>query len=219
MHQSGRCLDRRRRGPYNFFIKGPTNHSNDAHQSFSQFLLVPLFTTSQGFRTLIMSLRAVLLSSLFFFSGFAAAGISAPSCSSSTWSWTSNSLGQSACTVAAFMMSTCNGGSFTINPLLPGNAYSGPSGSDDSNLCKCNTIAYSLLSACDACQGAEWISWTEYISNCTEVELASTFPNPVPAGTSVPLWAFIDVTIEGTWDSISAAIVGDTPEAGPGTIL
>jgi hypothetical protein len=90
------------------------------------------FHSSQGFRT-PMSLLALLLSSLLFFSGFAAAGIYAPDCSLS-WEWvcicrfpyaffgcyrclirwhcvqTFNTLGQNACTVAAFMMSTCSGG-------------------------------------------------------------------------------------------------------------
>ncbi|KAF8477810.1 hypothetical protein DFH94DRAFT_855028 [Russula ochroleuca] len=171
-----------------------------------------------------MSLLAVLLSSLFFFSGIqvaAAAAISAPGCSSSTWSWTSNKQGQSACTVAAYMLSSCSGGSFTVAPLASSSqAYPGPTGgSDDADLCLCNTITYSLLSACDACQGSEWVSWATYKTNCTSVQAASSFPNPVPVGTSVPLWALIDVTVEGTWDPITAAIVGDTPEAGPGTVI
>jgi len=166
-----------------------------------------------------MSLLAVLLSSLFFFSGFAAAGISAPSCSS-TWAWTSNAQGQSACTVAAYMLSTCSGGSFTVDPLANSSySYPGPTGSNDADLCLCNTITYSLLSACDACQGSEWVSWATYKTNCTKVQAPSTFPNPVPAGTSVPLWTLIDVTIEGTWDPIAAAIIGDAPELGPGTKL
>ncbi|KAF8477808.1 hypothetical protein DFH94DRAFT_755939 [Russula ochroleuca] len=129
-----------------------------------------------------MSLRGVLaalLSSSFFFSGSAAASVYAPPNCTASYAWTSNSLNQSACTVAAYMMSTCNGGSFDISPLLDTkHSYTGPSGNDDSDLCKCNTIAYSLISACDACQGSEWIS----------------FPNPVPPGTSVPHWAF-DVTV------------------------
>jgi hypothetical protein len=141
-----------------------------------------------------MSLFAILLTSLFLF-GFAVAAISAPSCLA-TWEWVSmlsyllvdcylicghnvqtfNSLSQDPCTVAAYMLSTCNGGcqyyylscqslptrpfaAFVINPLQPGYSYSGPSGSDDTDLCECNTIAYSLISACDACQGEEWISY------------------------------------------------------------
>ncbi|KAF8466494.1 hypothetical protein DFH94DRAFT_781185 [Russula ochroleuca] len=54
---------------------------------------------------------AVSLASLFFFSSFAVAGIYAPGCSSSSWKWSFNKLDQNACTVAAYMISTCNGGS------------------------------------------------------------------------------------------------------------
>lgn len=46
---------------------------------------------------------------------------------------------------------------FTINALLPGQSYTGPTAIDGTNMCKCNTVAYNLLSACDACQGAVWI--------------------------------------------------------------
>jgi hypothetical protein len=86
------------------------------------------------------------------------------------------------------------------------------------------------------------LSWTEYISNCTEVELASTsvscccresfafdmipqVPQPCPSRNKCPplgfhrrhssLMKFLlrkrthgQLQIEGTWDSISAAIVG-----------
>ncbi|KAN0118968.1 hypothetical protein V8E52_004740 [Russula decolorans] len=120
----------------------------------------------------------------FFFPGFAIAVISAPDCRS-TWEWSFNSLGQSACMVAAFMMSTCNAGSFTVDPLPQGHSYPGPGGTDDSNLCKCSTVGYSLLSACAGCQGEHWISWSEYVTNCTTT-LPPSFPNPIPSGTLVP---------------------------------
>jgi hypothetical protein len=48
---------------------------------------------------------------------------------------------------------------FTINALAPGFHYTGPTGYDDTDLCKCNTVTYSLLSACVACQGEEWMSY------------------------------------------------------------
>jgi hypothetical protein len=80
-----------------------------------------------------MSPLAAPLVTFLFFSGFAAAQIYAPDCSL-TWEWvcflnaffylplppvdeltgcsqTFNSLDQNACTVAAYLMSTCNGGS------------------------------------------------------------------------------------------------------------
>jgi len=86
-------------------------------------------------------------------------------------------------------------------------------------LCKCNTVTYSLLSACVACQGEEWISWPKYMHNCSKVLPSSSFPNPVPHGTRVPYWVLIDVTIKDTWDALKAYTIGGTPEAGPGTLL
>jgi len=163
---------------------------------------------------------AAPFASLFLFSGFqvAVARIYAPDCGTS-WGWTFNSLGQNPCTVAAYLMSTCNGGSFTIKSLAPGHHYTGPSDYDDADSCMCNTVTYSLLSACAACQGEEWIWWPKYTYNCTNVLPASSFPNPVPDGTHVPYWALIDVTVKDTWDALNAYTIGVTPEAGPGTIL
>jgi len=86
-------------------------------------------------------------------------------------------------------------------------------------LCKCSTIGYNLLSACDACQGQTWIPWTEYITNCSETMPPSTFPNPVPSGTRVPKWALMDDTSVNLWDAITAETVGDSPEALPGAVL
>lgn len=46
---------------------------------------------------------------------------------------------------------------FSVPALLPGNHYTGPSVAGTTNLCKCNTVVYSLVSACGGCQGGEWI--------------------------------------------------------------
>jgi hypothetical protein len=89
---------------------------------------------------------------------------------------TYNSLGQNPCEVAAFLQSICYGGGqssfsriaslaissprteFHIPALPQGRAYNGPA-YGDSTLCKCSTIVYSLLSACDACQGDPWFKY------------------------------------------------------------
>ncbi|KAH8988001.1 hypothetical protein EDB86DRAFT_2075496 [Lactarius hatsudake] len=42
------------------------------------------------------------------------------------------------------------------------------------------------------------------------------FPNPVPAGTHVPQWALVDITLENFWSASTAQLVGDTPEIFPG---
>ncbi|KAF8463026.1 hypothetical protein DFH94DRAFT_481974 [Russula ochroleuca] len=146
-----------------------------------------------------MSLLATPLTFLLFFSGFAVAQIVSPNCES-TWSWSFNSLNQDPCKVAATMLGTCNGGTFTITPLQQGYLYYGPSGIDDSNLCKCSTVGYSLLSACGGCQGQTWVTWSEYSFNCTRTLPPSQFPNPVPSGIRVPHWALLDVTNENLWD-------------------
>ena len=144
-----------------------------------------------------MSLLVPPLASLIFLSGFAVAQIFGPNCRSS-WNWvcilsflqrilrplpdpvqTYNSLGQDPCTVAAYMLSTCSGGSelfvcmsvlhrqtllspffpaFTISPLQPGMEYFGPTALEEANLCLCSTVGYSLASACGGCQQGEWIS-------------------------------------------------------------
>jgi hypothetical protein len=48
---------------------------------------------------------------------------------------------------------------FIVDPLRPGYSYTGPSGIDDSDLCKCSTVGYSLISACAGCQGEDWIRY------------------------------------------------------------
>ncbi len=194
---------------------------------------------SQGYRTPIkMSLFAPPLISLLFFSSFAVAGIYAPDCSTTSaipgiWVcilsclqsrlWllpdlvavivqSFNSLGQNACMVAAFMISTCYGGcelfarllclvlapatslivsssfpAYTLDALAQGYSYGGPNGGD-STTCVCNTVTYSLISACGGCQGENWItydscshtsstlgahmsiiSWSEFVTNCTAI--------------------------------------------------
>ncbi|KAI0246200.1 hypothetical protein BJV78DRAFT_176386 [Lactifluus subvellereus] len=62
--------------------------------------------------------RLPILAPLLLLSGIVVAQINAPDCSP-TGQWTSNSLGQNACTVAAYLMASCNGGSWEILPLYP----------------------------------------------------------------------------------------------------
>ncbi|KAH9992127.1 hypothetical protein BJV77DRAFT_1003629 [Russula vinacea] len=136
-----------------------------------------------------------------------------PTCSAS-WSWTSNSLGQSPCEVAAYLQGVCDNGVFSIPVLVPGDSYVGPTGSSDaSDLCKCNTVVYSLMSACDACQDALWFSWNTWSFNCTSTDPITTFSNVVPNGTKVPGWAFLDVTKGGGyWNPTLSYQVGDNTE-------
>ncbi|KAH9973132.1 hypothetical protein BGW80DRAFT_286807 [Lactifluus volemus] len=166
----------------------------------------------------LQMLISAILTILSLFSAQVLAQIYYPDCTESGYGWTFNSIGQSPCEVAAFLLSTCNGGSWALQPLPQGYAYSGPN--SHGATCLCSTVQYSLLGACDACQGDTWFNWAYFSTNCTSGKVsASSFPNPVPAGTRVPHWALIDVTIEGTWDYNQSYTAGGLPEAPPGAII
>ncbi|KAI0275683.1 hypothetical protein BGY98DRAFT_1098726 [Russula aff. rugulosa BPL654] len=159
------------------------------------------------------------LVSLFFFSAIVVAQVNmTANCTDLSFLWTFNSIGQSPCIVAAYMLGTCYQGIYNIPPLLPGDAYVGPA-LGNSNTCECSTVGYSLISACVTCQGQEPFSYTEYTLNCTSRMPHSRFPNPVPAGIYVPYWAILDVTGENNWNADESYNAGDTPEYGPGAIF
>jgi len=166
--------------------------------------------------------RLVVFTFLLLLPGLAVALVTFPDCSADMlgmWQWTFNSLNQSACEVAAYLQSTCNDGTWQIDPLSPGGMYIGPSSPDSWAWCKCSTVAYSLVSACGSCQGGSWYTWPQYSTNCTSIPHPSTFPNPVPNGIRVPKWALLDITVDGSWAPSKASAVGDTPEVGPGGLM
>jgi len=56
------------------------------------------------------------------------------------------------------------------------------------------------------------ISYSTWSFNCTTIASPGTFPNPVPAGTRVPKWAYIDSSIGDSWNISAAQSIGDSPE-------
>ncbi|KAH9973136.1 hypothetical protein BGW80DRAFT_286870 [Lactifluus volemus] len=107
---------------------------------------------------------------------------------------------------------------FTLQPLPQGDTYAGPS--THTATCWCSTVLFSLLSACQECQGDPLSTWAYFSENCTRGNVpAASFPNPVPAGIRVPNWALIDITIEGIWDPSQSYVVGDLPEVPPGAMI
>ncbi|KAH9960178.1 hypothetical protein BC827DRAFT_1209690 [Russula dissimulans] len=84
------------------------------------------------------------------------------------WKWSYNSLGQNPCSVAASLEALCFGGEYVIDPLQSGHSYNGPL-YGESNSCQCNTVVYSLVSACGACQGSTWITWSQWSFNCSDI--------------------------------------------------
>jgi len=140
------------------------------------------------------------------------AQVSAPNCSDSSYAWSYNSLGQSPCLVVAYLAAVCNNGAFSISPLLPQHSYLGPNGPDNGDTCKCNTVAYNLISACDACQGESWTAYSSWSDNCTSVAAPGFFPDAIPAATRVPNWAYLDPAESGYWNESLAQSAGDSPE-------
>ncbi|THH17528.1 hypothetical protein EW146_g3302 [Bondarzewia mesenterica] len=149
------------------------------------------------------------------------AQLSAPACAAG-WEWMYNSLGQNPCVVASYLEAVCNNGQFSIPALTPNHHYIGPDGPDNGDLCKCNTVSYSLISACDACQGSTWTQWSEWSFNCTSVSQDGTLPESIPSGTRVPGWAYLNVTKTDIWSNTTAFESTALPESsatgGPTTI-
>lgn len=90
----------------------------------------------------------------------------------------SNSQNQSPCQVAASLLTVCNGSrmcnglwlriiatqvthnfilAFPVLSLPANSEYVGPT-LQGANPCQCNTVTYSLMSACGACQGQDYVS-------------------------------------------------------------
>ncbi|KDQ33448.1 hypothetical protein PLEOSDRAFT_1110582 [Pleurotus ostreatus PC15] len=110
-----------------------------------------------------------------------------------SFSWASNSLKQSPCLVAAYLLGTCSGGAHEVPPLPDNKHYVGPT-TATADACQCNTVVYSLMSACGECQNRTISGWGEWSANCPHVDI-NVFPGEIPAGTRVPGWAYLDVKV------------------------
>ncbi|KAF8487545.1 hypothetical protein JB92DRAFT_1508378 [Gautieria morchelliformis] len=121
-----------------------------------------------------------------------------------TATWTFNQEDVSPCLVAASLQAVCKAGTFSIPALTPGLHYTGPL-AGFSNACTCSTVTYSMVAACAACQGGIIDTWTDWETNCTASQISlSSFPLTIPLGTTVPSWAYLDVTTTGAWDATAA---------------
>ncbi|KAI9067633.1 hypothetical protein FKP32DRAFT_1620132 [Trametes sanguinea] len=134
------------------------------------------------------------------------------------YSWMENSKGQSPCLVASYLLTPCSTTAASwVFPLTPGYHYNTPTNSPTSATpCRCNSVFYSAISACATCQGEQLavVPWTLYAENCTTVYV-SKYPDDIPSGTSVPAWAYIDVSKEGTFDpnAAQALALSDVPDS------
>ncbi|KAI0352710.1 hypothetical protein OH77DRAFT_752431 [Trametes cingulata] len=101
-----------------------------------------------------------------------------PTCSNPAFSWMNNEKGQTSCDVMQQLLAfQCDG-----------DMGAGPAGAPQrlqDTPCVCNTVMYSLVSACSMCADWSQISWTEY---------SQRYPAPVPPGASIPAWAYLGLT-------------------------
>jgi len=132
-------------------------------------------------------------------------------CTNSTFTWTYNSLNQDCCTVASYLASVCTGDPPNLDPALPaGYHYNAPSGST-ATPCECNTVYYSVISACASCQNGQFLTWTQWHSNCSTAY--TTFPESLPSGTRVPHWAYLPIGADDNWNAVSAQAALSGPES------
>ncbi|KAI6005670.1 hypothetical protein EDD15DRAFT_661020 [Pisolithus albus] len=128
----------------------------------------------------------------------------------SQFSWMDNSKNQNPCLIAAYVQGACSGGQFTVDPLAVNTHYVGPY-VDEANACECNTVTYSLVSACAICQNRTYIAWSSWATNCSTVYTG--YPENVPSGTAIPQWAYQDVSSTDDFNATLAELTGDSPES------
>ncbi|PBK60992.1 hypothetical protein ARMSODRAFT_965358 [Armillaria solidipes] len=123
-------------------------------------------------------------------------------CTDSAYSWSFNSLNQSPCDIGRALGGVCTA-DFSIQALPSGYHYSGV-GAIYTSDCVCNTVYYSLLNVCAACQGGSVSVWGEWDTNCTTTY--QTYPVNIPDGTAVPHYAYQSLSPNGTFDFASAVV-------------
>ncbi|KAJ3906828.1 hypothetical protein F5879DRAFT_987005 [Lentinula edodes] len=123
-------------------------------------------------------------------------------CTLASLQWSFNTEKQSPCAVASSLLGVCSGGDYKVVALPDTDTeYLGPS-IDAANPCQCNTVVYSLMSACALCQNGTIITWSEWITNCAPIY--TTFPKLIPDGLRVPAYAYLDVETQDTFDANAA---------------
>ncbi|KAG8217877.1 hypothetical protein J3R82DRAFT_6043 [Butyriboletus roseoflavus] len=129
----------------------------------------------------------------------------------SSFNWMDNTLSQNPCLISAYLQAACNGGQFTVEALPPNSHYTGPY-VNEANECQCSSVTYNTISACGICQGGTIITWSAWDTNCSVIYPGVFLPG-IPTGTTVPAWAFQDVTTSNLFNATLAQSVGDAPES------
>ncbi|KAH7907955.1 hypothetical protein BJ138DRAFT_1103882 [Hygrophoropsis aurantiaca] len=135
------------------------------------------------------------------------------------FNWTVNSLNQDPCQVAnnLFAADPCNQHGITFPPLTgPSARYAAPS-ADQQTKCTCNTVIYSLASACGLCQNATFFYWSQWIDQCSaDNTVYFQWPASIPADTAIPPWAYMPL-FNGQWSNVQGSINASAVQALPST--
>ncbi|KAH8116289.1 hypothetical protein DFH11DRAFT_1199846 [Phellopilus nigrolimitatus] len=123
----------------------------------------------------------------------------------SEFDWMDNSLSQSPCIVAGYLLSECHGLDWNV-PSVTANSHYTPPNSSTVNQCQCSWAVYNTLQGCAFCQGTDFSSaifgWTGWSTNCTSNFLSAPNPYPlnaeIPDETAIPFWATTNPT---TWQN------------------
>lgn len=128
----------------------------------------------------------------------------------SGFDWMSNSEGQSPCLVSSWLFTPCSSPADSwVYPLSPGYHYNTPlNNAQSATPCRCNTVLFSTIAACATCQGQEdyIVPWSTYSQNCSTVYVQK-YPATIPSGTSIPAWAYLDITDNNTFNPSAAQAV------------
>jgi len=131
-----------------------------------------------------------------------------------SFAWMDDEEGQDPCTVSSWLLGTClhapNGSAFEVLPQIGSSAgqqniYLPLNATDDPTGCHCNTVIYSLIQACQICQGGAFMPWFEWNVSCSSVSISS-LPSRIPFNVSVPPWAYLDVVTFGFFNETIAKI-------------
>ncbi|GLB34837.1 putative expressed protein [Lyophyllum shimeji] len=136
------------------------------------------------------------------------------------YDWSINSRNQTPCLVAAYLENVCKPTRVVqVNTIPVGNHYLGPALAQ-ADICTCNVVVYSLISACGGCQGRTFTNWANWTLNCV-VSDKETFPMTIPTAVEVPNWAYLNISLtKDNFDPVAAqaAAVSSSPSANqPGT--
>jgi len=124
-------------------------------------------------------------------------------CTLSSLQWSFNSQNQSPCAIASTLLGVCDGGEYDVLALPQDTAYYLGPPIDAANPCQCNTVVYSLMSACALCQNGTITTWSQWATDCATV-FDESYPRPIPDGLHVPAYAYLSVEAQDIFDESSA---------------